>query len=37
VVEDNVNNMYLIRFMLERSGYEVIEAREGAVAMELAR
>ena len=36
VVEDNEVNMYLIRFMLEKSGYEVIEAREGAVGVELA-
>ncbi len=36
VVEDNVTNMYLIRFILEKSGYEVIEAREGAVGVELA-
>jgi CheY-like chemotaxis protein len=26
VVEDNETNMYLIKFMLEKSGYEVIEA-----------
>ena len=36
VVEDNETNLYLIRFMLERSGYEVIEAREGAAGVELA-
>ncbi len=36
VVEDNETNMYLIRFMLEKSGYEVIEAMEGAVGVELA-
>ena len=36
VVEDNETNMYLIRFMLEKSRYEVIEAREGAVGVELA-
>ncbi len=36
VVEDNETNMYLIRFMLEKSGYEVIEAREGAAGVELA-
>ena len=36
VVEDNEANMYLIKFMLEKSGYEVIEAREGAVSVELA-
>ncbi len=36
VVEDNETNMYLIKFMLEKSGYEVIEARNGAVGVELA-
>lgn len=36
VVEDNETNLYLIRFMLEKSGYEVIEAREGAVGVEMA-
>ena len=36
VVEDNEANLYLIRFILEKSGYEVIEAREGAVGVELA-
>ncbi len=36
VVEDNETNMYLIRFILNKSGYEVIEAREGAVGVELA-
>jgi CheY-like chemotaxis protein len=36
VVEDNETNLYLIRFILEKSGYEVIEAREGSVGVELA-
>jgi len=36
VIEDNETNMYLIKFMLEKSGYEVIEAREGTVGVELA-
>ena len=36
VIEDNGTNLYLIRFMLEKSGYEVIEAREGATGVELA-
>ncbi len=35
-VEDNEVNRYLIRFMLERAGYEVIEARDGATGIELA-
>ncbi len=36
VVEDNETNMYLIRFMLEKSGYEVIEAMEGTAGVGLA-
>ncbi len=36
VVEDNETNLYLIRFILEKNGYEVIEAMEGGVGMELA-
>jgi len=36
VVEDNETNMYLIKFMLKKSGYEVIEAGEGAAGVELA-
>ncbi len=37
VAEDNETNLYLIRFMLETSGYDIIEAREGAVGIELAQ
>ncbi len=36
VVEDNETNLYLIKFILEKNGYEVIEAREGIVGVELA-
>ncbi|MBW2038543.1 MAG: response regulator [Deltaproteobacteria bacterium] len=36
VVEDNETNLYLIRFILEKNGFEVIEAREGAEGVELA-
>ena len=36
VVEDNETNLYLIKFILEKNGYEVIEAGEGAVGVELA-
>ena len=36
LVEDNETNMYLARFILEQHGYEVIEARTGAQAIELA-
>ncbi len=36
VIEDNENNMYLIRFILEKNGYEVIEARKGLTGVKLA-
>ena len=36
VVEDNENNLYLIRFLLEKNGYEVIEAQTGEIGIELA-
>jgi len=36
VVEDNEDNFYLIRFILENNGFEVIEARNGNSGVELA-
>ncbi|MCX8116575.1 MAG: response regulator [Desulfobacterota bacterium] len=36
VIEDNEQNLYLMRFLLEKSGFEVIEAREGRTGIELA-
>ena len=36
VIEDNENNLYLVRFILEKNGYEVLEARDGKTGMELA-
>ncbi len=36
VVEDNENNIYLIRFILQKNGFESIEARDGAAGVELA-
>jgi len=36
VIEDNETNMYLIRFILEKSGYEVIEAKDGTSGVDLA-
>jgi len=36
VVEDNDANLYLVRFILEKSGYEVIEAGTGCAAVEIA-
>ena len=36
VIEDNETNIYLVRFILEKSGLEVIEAGEGIAGVELA-
>ncbi|WNM59176.1 response regulator [Candidatus Nitrospira allomarina] len=36
LVDDNETNMYLARFILQQHGHEVIEARNGAQAVELA-
>ena len=36
VVEDNETNMYLIRFILKKKGYEVIEAKTGEEGVALA-
>jgi two-component system, cell cycle response regulator DivK len=36
VIEDNETNFYLIRFLLEKSGYSVIEATSGFQGLELA-
>jgi len=36
VVEDNESNIYLIRFLLEKHGHEVIEARTGREGVRLA-
>jgi len=36
VIEDNEANLYLTRFILEKNGYQVIEAREGIKGVEMA-
>ena len=36
VIEDNEQNLYLVTFILERSGYEAIQARDGREGIELA-
>lgn len=36
VVDDNDTNLYLIRFILEKGGHEVIEARDGLEGVKLA-
>ncbi|MBA4370432.1 MAG: response regulator [Coriobacteriaceae bacterium] len=37
VAEDDPQNMYLVRFLLEKAGYEVLSAGDGEVAVEMAR
>lgn len=37
VIEDNEQNLYLVNFILGHHGYEVINARDGASALDLAR
>lgn len=36
VIEDNEQNLYLVRFILERSDYEVFAATDGLTGIELA-
>ena len=36
VIEDNEQNLYLTRFLLEKHGITVIEARDGAQGIKLA-
>ncbi len=37
IVEDNIDNYELVRFLLERAGYEVLWARSGREGIEMAR
>ncbi len=36
IIEDNKNNLYLLTFIMEKGGYEVIQARTGREGIELA-
>jgi len=36
VVEDNENNLYMMKFLLEKNGYKVIEARDGVEGVKVA-
>ena len=36
VIEDNEQNLYLVRFILEQSGYEVFAALDGESGIEMA-
>lgn len=37
VIEDNDQNIYLVTFILEKHGYQVIQARDGRKGIELAK
>ena len=37
VIEDNEKNLYLVTFILEKSGYQVVQARDGQTGIRLAR
>ncbi len=36
IIEDNEQNIYLLTILLERHGYEVVQARDGREGIELA-
>ncbi len=36
IVEDNEQNLYLITYILEKNGYEVVQARDGLEGIEKA-
>lgn len=36
VIEDNEQNLYLTTFILEKHGYQVIQARDGVTGIEIA-
>jgi two-component system, cell cycle response regulator DivK len=36
VIEDNEQNLYLVRFLLEQSGFRVVEARDGQEGIRMA-
>jgi two-component system cell cycle response regulator DivK len=37
IIEDNENNLYMMRFILTKLGHAVLEARDGAAGVELAK
>jgi CheY-like chemotaxis protein len=36
VIEDNERNLYLMKFIIEKLGHELVEARDGAEGLRLA-
>ncbi len=37
IIEDNENNLYMMRFIMAKLGHEVLEARDGAAGVDLAK
>ncbi len=37
IIEDNENNLYMMRFILTKLGHEVLEARDGGSGVDLAK
>ena len=37
VIEDNEQNLYLMRFLLEKNGFTVVEAKDGEKGVEVAK
>jgi two-component system, cell cycle response regulator DivK len=37
IIEDNENNLYLMRFIVNKLGHQTLEARDGAAGVELAK
>lgn len=37
IIEDNEKNLYLVTFILEKCGYQVVQARDGEAGIALAR
>jgi CheY-like chemotaxis protein len=37
VIEDNEQNLYLMRFLLEKNGFTVVEATDGVKGVEIAK
>ncbi|GAB6268228.1 MAG: response regulator [Smithella sp.] len=37
VIEDNEQNLYLMRFLLEKNGFTVVEATDGEKGVEMAK
>ena len=37
IIEDNEQNMYLFTYLLEKNGYEILQAKDGLTGIDLAK